>query len=133
MIISRITLVMATLIALGLAPAAAQNEGLKRTVLQQADLTGIEGHQGTLYKVEIAPGAAVPKHTHPGDEFVYVAEGSLVIEPEGQPATTLTAGDSARAPMGLAHSARNADPAKPAVLIVFAVTETGKPLASTSE
>ena len=130
---SRIAVAMATLLALGLGPAAAQNEGLKRTVLQQAGLTGLEGRQGTLYKVEIAPGAAVPKHTHPGDEFVYVAEGSLVIEPEGQPATILNAGDSARAPMGLAHSARNADPAEPAVLIVFAVTETGKPLVSVAE
>jgi quercetin dioxygenase-like cupin family protein len=130
---SRIVFTTAALLAFAFGQATAQNDGLKRTVLQQADLTGIEGHQGALYKVEIAPGAEVPKHTHPGDEFVYVAEGSLLIEPEGQPAVTLKAGDSARAPMGLAHSARNLDLARPAVLIVFVVSEAGKPVADAVE
>ena len=130
--IPRTLVAIAVLLTLLGGRADAQNEGLKRTVLQQAEVTGMPGHQGVLYKVELAPGAAVPKHTHPGDEFVYVAEGSLVIEPDGHPAMTLNAGDSARAPMGLAHSAR-ADPAVPAVLIVFAVTEAGKPLAKAAE
>lgn len=131
--IQRTLVAMAALLTLLGGRADAQSDGLKRTVLQQAEVTGMPGHQGVLYKVELAPGAAVPKHTHPGDEFVYVAEGSLLIEPEGQPAITLNTGDSARAPMGMAHSARNADPATPAVLIVFAVTETGKPLAAAAE
>lgn len=129
----RLSLVLATLLACAAGQASAQGEALKRTVLQQGDLSGLPGHQGILYKAEIGPGAAAPKHTHPGDEFLYIVEGTVIIEPDGQQAVTLKAGDTIRMPMGTAHTARNADSAAPAVVIAFLVSEAGKPLASAVE
>jgi|SRR5688572_7359370 quercetin dioxygenase-like cupin family protein len=126
-------LVLATLLAFAAGQAGAQSEALKRTVLQQGDLSGMPGHQGVLYKAELGPGAAAPKHTHPGDEFLFIAEGTVIIEPEGQEAVTLKAGDTIRMPMGTAHTARNPDSAAPAVVIAFLVSEAGKPLASAVE
>jgi quercetin dioxygenase-like cupin family protein len=113
--------------------ASAQDQGPKRTVLQQTDISGVPDRQGTLYKAEFGPGVSAPKHTHPGDEFVYMAEGTLVIEPEGKDPITLKAGDSTRLPMGTVHKARNPDSSAPAVAIVFLVSEAGKPLASAAE
>jgi quercetin dioxygenase-like cupin family protein len=126
-------LAMVALFAMTAGPAPAQEESLKRTVLQQGDLTGIPDHQGVLYKAELGPGAAAPKHTHPGDEFLYIAEGTVIIEPEGQPAMTLKAGDTVRMPMGTAHTARNPDSAARAVVIAFLVSQAGQPLASAVE
>ena len=125
--------VIAALLALAGGHAAAQSEALKRTVLQQSELTGMPGHQGVLYKAELGPGAAAPKHTHPGDEFLYIAEGTVIIQPDGQEPLTLKQGDTIRMPMGTAHTARNADDAAPAVVIAFLVSEAGKPLAAAVE
>ena len=123
----------ALVLMMGAGSSPAQNEAVKRTVLQQSELTGMPGREGVLYKAEFGPGAAVPKHTHPGDEFIYMAQGTVVIEPEGKEPMTLKAGDSARLPMGTVHMAHNPDPSAPAVAIVFLVTETGKPLAAMVE
>lgn len=118
-----------------LAPASsqAQDQPVKRTVLQQAEISGIAGHESVLYRADVAPGGAAPKHTHPGDEMVYVAEGSIVIEPVGKEPIPLKAGESIRIPMGTVHSAHNPDSSAGTVLIVFLVTEAGKPLASAAE
>jgi quercetin dioxygenase-like cupin family protein len=120
----------AALLAFPTGDSAGQSEALKRTVLQQGELAGMPGHEGVLYKAEFGPGATAPKHTHPGDEFLYIAEGTLIIEPDGQQAITLKAGDTIRMSMGTAHSARNPDPSAPTVVIAFLVTQSGKPLAS---
>ena len=128
----RMMIVLAALLALGASHAPAQNEPLKRTVLQQADLSNLPGHQGVLYKAEIGPGASIPKHTHPGDEFVYVVQGSLIVEPEGHEPVTLKEGESFRMPMGHVHQARNAG-SVPAVLIAFTASAKGAPLVMLAE
>jgi quercetin dioxygenase-like cupin family protein len=120
-------------LSLSAAPALAQEEPLKRTILQQGELSGIDGHEGVLYRIEFAPGAEAPKHAHPGDELLYVASGSIVIQPEGKEAITLKTGESVHMRVGTAHTARNPDATAPAVVIGFMVSAAGQPLATLVE
>lgn len=75
---TRIAVATALIVGSGLAlhSALAQQAGIKRTDLQQHDLS-IPGREVIQVMVEIAPGVMAPKHTHPGEEIIYVLEGSL--------------------------------------------------------
>ena len=100
---------MATLIAgSALAPHAAQAQqaGIKRTDLQRHDLS-VPGREAVQVRVDIDPGVAFGKHTHPGEEIIYVIEGTLEYEIEGKPPVTLKAGDVLFIPAGTIHSAKN--------------------------
>jgi quercetin dioxygenase-like cupin family protein len=77
--------------------------------------------------VELGPGVSAAKHTHPGEEIIYVLEGSLEYEVEGKPPVTLKAGDVLFIPAGTVHSARNVGTANGAELATY-IVETGKPL-----
>ena len=111
---------------LGLPVAQAQQPGTKRTDLQQHDL-GIPGREVVQARVDIDPGAAFPKHTHPGEEIIYVIEGSLEYEVEGKPPVTLKAGEVLFVPAGAVHSAKNVGSGNGAELGTY-VVEKGKPL-----
>ena len=63
--------------------AQAQQSGIKRTDLQRHDLS-IPGREVVQVRVDFAPGAAFPRHTHPGEEIINVLEGSLEYEIEGK-------------------------------------------------
>jgi len=56
--------------------ARAQQPGIKRTDLQQHDLS-VPGREVIQTRVDFDPGAAFGKHTHPGEEIIYVIEGSI--------------------------------------------------------
>lgn len=58
-------------------------------------------------RVELAPGVAFGRHRHPGEEIVYVLEGSLEYQLEDQPPVTLKAGDVLSIPAGTIHTAKN--------------------------
>jgi quercetin dioxygenase-like cupin family protein len=55
----------------------AQQTGATRNVLMRQDLSSFPGHEGVVVRVEFAPRAREPRHTHPGDVFGYIQEGSL--------------------------------------------------------
>src|SRR6185436_816079 len=74
-------------------------QGIKRTDLQQHDLS-IPGREVIQVRVDVAPGVVAPRHSHPGEEIVYVIEGSLEYHLEGKPAVTLNAGDVLFIPAG---------------------------------
>ena len=57
-------------------------------------------------RVDFAPGASFPRHTHPGEEIIYVLTGTLEYEVAGKP-VTLKAGDVLFVPAGTVHAARN--------------------------
>jgi len=78
--------------ALALHVTRDQQPGIKRTDLQRHDL-GVPGREIIQVRVELAPGVAFPGRTHPGEEIIYVLEGSLEYEVEGKPPVTLKAGD----------------------------------------
>jgi quercetin dioxygenase-like cupin family protein len=119
----------AALIAAGmLAPhvALAQQPGVKRTDLQRHDL-GVPGREVIQVHVELAPGVAFPKHSHPGEEIIYVLTGSLEYEVEGKPPVILEAGDVLFIPAGTVHSAKNVGSNSGAELATY-IVEKGKPL-----
>lgn len=107
----------------------AQTSQVTRTELQRVGISDFAGHEGVLYKGTIVPGGKAPKHMHPGDEFLYVMKGTLIVEAEGKAPVTLNAGDSLYQMKGMAHEARNGSTTEPVEIIVFLVIEAGKPLA----
>jgi quercetin dioxygenase-like cupin family protein len=107
----------------------AQQNAPKRNLLTRQDLTGFAGHEGVVALVEFVPGAQEPKHTHPGDVFGYIQEGSLKLHVEGQPDTTVKQGEVFFVPAGKVHWAIN-EGATPAKIVATFVVEKGKPLAS---
>jgi quercetin dioxygenase-like cupin family protein len=106
--------------------ALAQQPGTRRTDLQRHDLSA-PGREAIQARVEIDPGVAFPKHSHPGEEIIYVLEGSLEYEVEGKPPVTLKAGDVLFIPAGTIHSAKNVGSGNAAELATY-VVEKGKPL-----
>lgn len=115
-------LIAGALLSLG-TPAEAQ--GFKRTMLQTMAYPGTQ-YVTALYTVDIDAGAAIPPHTHPGLETLYVLEGEIDLAIEGQAAKHLKPGDSAQIPIGTVHSAL--PPAKPVKVLVTYVVEKDKPL-----
>jgi quercetin dioxygenase-like cupin family protein len=77
---------------------------------------------------EIAPGATVPRHTHPGVESAYVVEGEGDFFMGSEPAKHLKVGDAYQMPAGMPHSVRNGN--QMTKLIITLVYEKDKPLAS---
>ena len=106
--------------------AAQQPEGIKRTDLQQHDLS-VPGHEVVQARVDLGPTAPFVKHTHPGEEIIYVLEGCLEYEIQGQPTITVTAGDVLFIPAGAVHAVRNVGNGNAAELATY-VVEKGKPI-----
>src|SRR3954470_24457887 len=110
---------------LSLPAAQAQPSGIKRTDLQRHDLS-VPGREAIQVRVDLAPGVAFGKHTHPGEEIIYVLEGALEYEVEGKPPVTLRAGDVLFIPAGTVHAAKNAGTNNAAELATY-ILEKGKP------
>ena len=123
-IMAAVALIVASASALHL--ASAQQPGVKRTDLQRHDLS-VPGREVIQVRVELDPGVAFPKHSHPGEEIIYVLEGSLEYQVEGKPPVTLKAGDVLFIPAGTVHAAKNVGSGNGAELATY-VVEKGKPL-----
>jgi quercetin dioxygenase-like cupin family protein len=106
--------------------AQAQQPGVKRTELQRHDL-GVPGREVVQVRVDLAPGVAFPPHRHPGEEIIYVIEGSWEYQVEGKPPVTLKAGDVLFIPAGTIHAAKNVGNSNAAELATY-IVEKGKPL-----
>lgn len=99
---------------------------VKRTVLMRQD-TSVPGREAVMVLVELPPGSAEGKHTHPADLFVYVLEGTPTMEIAGQPPRTMKAGDVFTVASGLVHEGTNTGAVPAKVSAVF-FAEKGKPL-----
>ena len=122
-------LAVAVLIAgggLALNAAQSQQPGVKRTDLLRHDL-GVPGREVVQVRVDFAPGAVAPEHSHPGEEIAYVIEGLLEYRLEGKPPVTLKAGEALFIPAGTIHSAKNVGGGNAAELATY-IVEKGKPL-----
>jgi quercetin dioxygenase-like cupin family protein len=111
--------------------ARAQQSGIKRTDLQRHDLS-VPRREVVQVRVDFAPGAMAPKHSHPGEEIVYVIEGTLEYEVEGKPPVTLHPGEVLFVPAGTIHAAKNVGSGNGAELATY-VVEKGKPLVVMAE
>ena len=125
---THITGVVALYIAIGSVPqiAQAQQTGSKRTDLQRHDLSA-PGREVVQVRVDFAPGYVSPKHTHPGEEIIYVLEGTLEYRIAGQPPATVKPGDVLFVPAETIHWAANVGPGTGAELATY-IVEKGKPL-----
>ncbi|MEM7173122.1 MAG: cupin domain-containing protein [Pseudomonadota bacterium] len=63
---------------------ARATELIERTELKRADLTGEDGKEVVVLRVVLHPGATLPRHKHPGDEFAYIAVGGTVETGDGR-------------------------------------------------
>ena len=106
--------------------ALAQQPGIKRTDLQRHDIS-VPGYEAVQARVDFAEGASFGRHTHPGEEIIYVIEGTIEYDIDGKPPVTLKAGDVLFVPAGTVHAARNAGKGNAAELGTY-VVEKGKPL-----
>lgn len=121
-------LMAAILVAGGGSPLPAQPRptGTARTDLQRHDLS-ITGWEVLQARVDFAPGASFPRHSHPGEEIIYVLSGSLEYALDGKPPIILKAGDVLFVPTGVIHAARNVGTDSGAELATY-VVEKGKQL-----
>jgi quercetin dioxygenase-like cupin family protein len=112
----------------GLAPqvAPAQQPGSRRTDLQRHDLSA-PGREVVQVLVDFDPGYVSPRHTHPGEEIIYVLEGTLEYQIAGKPPVTVKPGDVLFVPAGTIHAAKNVRSGNGAELATY-VVEKGKPL-----
>ncbi|MEO8574936.1 MAG: cupin domain-containing protein [Pyrinomonadaceae bacterium] len=99
--------------------------GTKRTDLQRHDLSAPK-REVVQVRVDFDPGYLSPRHTHPGEEIIYVIEGSLEYEIGGQ-VSKVKAGDVLFVPAQTIHSAKNIGSTNGAELATY-IVEKGKPL-----
>lgn len=108
---------------------ASAAEPVQVNELMTKALANVPGKEVTMITVEYAPGAADPVHRHNASAFVYVLEGSIVMQMKGDKEVTLTAGQTYyEAPDGIHLVGRNSSKATPAKFIVFLVKEKGSPV-----
>jgi quercetin dioxygenase-like cupin family protein len=110
----------------GLVLDARQAPAVKRNIVLKEDMS-IPDREGVMLLVELPPGAAEGKHTHPAEVFAFVLEGTISLENEGKPTATLKAGDVFHVLPGKIHQAIN-DGSVTARLAVVFVAEKGKTL-----
>lgn len=109
--------------------ASAADSATKVTQLLTKPLIGIEGQEATMITVELGPGADSPPHRHNANTFVYVLEGTVVMQVQGGEQVTLHAGDTFyEAPADIHTVSRNASSSSPAKLLVVLVKPTGAPI-----
>ena len=98
----------------------------KRTQLSRQDLS-IPGLEEIQMRVDLDPGHTVANHRHPGEEIIYVVEGTIEYDLEGKPPATLKAGDVIVVPKGVVHSAKNVGTTNAAEIGTYIVPK-GQPL-----
>ena len=101
----------------------------KVTPLLSKDLTNLPGKEGLMITVEYPPGSSDPIHRHNAYGFIYVLEGSIVMQVRGGKETTLTPGQTFyEGPDDVHVVGRNASQTKPAKFVVFFVKDKGAPV-----
>jgi quercetin dioxygenase-like cupin family protein len=116
---------------LTLSSSSAQQAGITRTDLQRHDLSTPE-REVVQVRVDIAPGITAARHSHPGEEIVYVIEGRLEYALDGASPVTLGAGGVLFIPHGVIHSAKNVGDSNAAELATY-IVEKGKPIVTVAE
>ena len=101
----------------------------KVTELMTKDLTNLPGKEGLMITVEYPPGSKDPIHRHNAHGFIYVLEGSIVMQVRGGKEVTLTPGQTFyEGPDDIHVIGRNASQTKPAKFVVFFVKDKGAPI-----
>ena len=106
-----------------------ESKEAKVTPLMSKDLTEFPGKEDLMITVEYPPGSSDPIHRHNAHAFVYVLEGSIVMQLRGEKEVTLTPGQTFyEGPNDVHVVGRNASQTKPAKFVVFLVKDKGAPV-----
>lgn len=119
------TLLVAT--ALHAPIAWAQVQGITAKPLLKTTFSGDDTKEAVILSAEFAPGATTGRHTHPGDEYTTVLQGTLELRLEGREPKRVTAGEAYHNPKGVIHETRNVGDGPARVSITF-VVDKGKPI-----
>ena len=116
--------------ALGAAYVGAQGTAqVTRTELLRKPVSGVEGKELVVFVADLPPGAVAGRHFHPGDEAIYMLQGALVFEPDGDQPFELKANQITFNPSKRMHKARNASSSEAAKVLNCMLAEKGQPLA----
>jgi quercetin dioxygenase-like cupin family protein len=117
------------LVLAGLMAGTAVAQEAKVIPLLSKELKESPGREGLMIAVEYPPGYEDPVHRHNAHGFIYVLEGSVVMQVKGGNAVTLTPGQTFyEGPDDVHVVGRNASSTKPARLLVFLVKQKGAPV-----
>ena len=123
MSIAKLILMLVCLTSITVEPKEA-----KVTPLSSKDLPDLPGKEGLTLLVEYPPGSTDPIHRHNANAFVYVIEGSIVMQVRGGKEVTLTAGQTFyEGPDDIHVVGRNASQTKPAKFVVVLIKDKGAP------
>jgi quercetin dioxygenase-like cupin family protein len=126
MTISKLILMLVCLMSFTMESKEAKEANV--TPLFSKDLASLPGKEGLMLMVEYPPGSADPIHRHNANAFVYVLEGSIVMQVRGGKEVTLTTGQTFyEGPDDVHVIGRNASQTKPAKFVVVLVKEKGAP------
>jgi quercetin dioxygenase-like cupin family protein len=110
-------------------PAAPGKSSKNSATLLTRDLPDMPGKEVVMLTVSYLPGGASLPHRHDAEVFVYVLEGSVVMQVDGQPAQTLGVGQTFHeGPADVHRQSANASATQPAKLLVFMIKDKNKPI-----
>jgi quercetin dioxygenase-like cupin family protein len=117
------------LLLLCLIPGTLMAQEPSVTSLISKDLTDFPGKEGLMIMVEYPPGGSDPVHRHNAHGFIYVLEGSVVMQVKGGKEVTLTPGQTFyEGPDDIHVVGRNASSTEPAKFLVLLVKDKGAPV-----
>lgn len=93
--------------------------------LMTEKLAGVEGTEVVVSITTVPPQTTLPKHTHPGEEFAYILEGSITLHQDGKPDEHYSKGDVGKVPLKQVHTVSTQEEA--AKILIFRVHELGQP------
>jgi quercetin dioxygenase-like cupin family protein len=93
--------------------------------LLTSKLEGVENTEVVVSITTVAPHTTLPKHWHPGEEFAYVLEGTLILWQEGKADEIYRKGDVGKVPLRQVHTISTKE--EGATVLVFRVHELGQP------
>jgi len=129
-----VTILLAVLLlsAMGTSTVWAQTQGVSVKPVLRAMLTGDDSKEVVIVAAEFAPGAATGRHTHPGDEYTMVLEGTLEVHLDGHEPRRVSAGDAYYNPKGVIHETKNVGDGPARTSATF-VIDKGKPISQPAQ
>ena len=127
MTITKLILILGCLTAV--TAATVEDKEAKVTPLFSKDLPEAPGKEGMMITVEYPPGSSDPIHRHNAHGFIYLLEGSIIMQVRGGEEVTLTPGQTFyEGPEDVHVVGRNASQTKPAKFVVFFLKDKGAPV-----
>ena len=124
----RVTMAAAAWISASALVSSAALGGEHVTPLLKQEIQGTESMEANVVLFEVDPGFETERHIHPGHVFVYVLEGTIEVDAEGEDPIQVSAGEAAYELPNQPMVGRNASSTEGARFVVFQVGEAGKPL-----